>query len=256
MILIRSLLFIALFYLVTTILAILGLPYLAFDRLAVQSLARIWVRASLWLLDKICGVKVEFRGLENLPQGACLIAAKHQSTLETLALPLAAHDFSFVLKRELVAIPIFGWYLQRAEQVAIDRAKRGQALPDLNRQVREALAQGRQIIIFPEGTRRPTGAPAQYKSGVAHLYAAAGAACVPVALNTGLFWPRRSILLRPGVAVIAFLEPIGPGLDKQSFMRLLESRIETATAKLIAETLVADPSLESALARREDAAAH
>ncbi len=247
---IRSLLFTTLFYLTTTVLALVGLPYLAFDRHAVQNLARIWVRASLWLLDKICGIKVEFRGLENLPRGACLIAAKHQSTLETLALTLAAHDFSFVLKRELVAIPIFGWYLNRAEQVAIDRAKRGQALPDLNRQVREALAQDRQIIIFPEGTRRPVNAAPQYKAGVAHLYADAGAICVPVALNSGLFWPRGNGLRRPGAATIAFLEPIEPGLDKQSFMSLLESRIESATAKLIAEALAADPSLGGSSAQQ------
>ncbi|WP_026605763.1 lysophospholipid acyltransferase family protein [Methylocapsa acidiphila] len=252
---IRSHLFTALFYLLTAVLAILGLPYLAFNRLAVQSLARIWVSASLWLLEKICRIKVEFRGLENLPAGACLIAAKHQSTLETLALPLAAHDFSFVLKRELVAIPIFGWYLQRAEQVAIDRAKRGQALSDLNRQVRQALAQGRQIIIFPEGTRRPVDAPLQYKAGVAHLYVEAGAVCVPVALNTGLFWPRGNGLRRPGTAVIAFLEPIGTGLDKQSFMTALETRIEAATAKLVAEALAADPSLKGAAGQPRNVAA-
>jgi 1-acyl-sn-glycerol-3-phosphate acyltransferase len=254
MILTRSLLFHLLFYLLTTALAILGLPILLLDRRAVQKLARFWTASSIWLLAKICGTKVEFRGLEHLPQGGCIIAAKHQSTLETLALTTITNDFSYVLKRELLAIPIFGWYLKGAGQIAIDRAKRGQALADLTKQVFDAIAQGRQIFIFPEGTRKTAGAPPDYKSGVAHLCAATSAICVPVALNTGLFWPRQGLSIRPGVAVIAFLEPIGPGVDKQSFMKLLQDRIEFATAQIIAEALAADPALQSALSGRLDAA--
>jgi 1-acyl-sn-glycerol-3-phosphate acyltransferase len=254
MILLRSLLFHVAFYLTTTVLAIVGLPVLLMDRQRVQVYAKFWTGTTIWLLEKICGTKIEWRGLENLPRGACIIAAKHQSTLETMALTTKGADFSYILKRELTAIPIFGWYLKGAGQVAIDRAKRGQALPDLTRQVREAVAQGRQMIIFPDGTRKPVGAAPEYKSGVAHLYAETGAICVPVALNTGLFWPRRSLSIHPGRVTIAFLEPIAPGLDKQSFMQLLESRIETATAQLIAEAIAVDPSLKSALLKQEDAA--
>ncbi|WP_036264686.1 lysophospholipid acyltransferase family protein [Methylocapsa aurea] len=250
MILLRSLLFILLFYLLTTVLAILGLPVLLLSRHAVQNLARFWARSSIWLLDKICRTKVEFRGLEHLPQGGCIIAAKHQSTLETLALTTITSDFSYVLKRELLSIPIFGWYLKGAEQIALDRAKRGQALADLTKQVSEAVAKGRQIFIFPEGTRKAAGAPPDYKSGVAHLYVSTSAICAPVALNSGLFWPRRGLSIQPGVAVIAFLEPIQPGLDKQGFMSLLQDRIEAATADLIAESLANDPSLKNALAER------
>jgi 1-acyl-sn-glycerol-3-phosphate acyltransferase len=249
MILLRSLLFHAAFYLATTVLAILGLPVLLMDRHRVQAYAKFWTGTSVWLLEIICGTKVVWRGLENLPRGACIIAAKHQSALETLALTIKGADFSYILKRELTAIPIFGWYLKGAGQVAIDRAKRGQALPDLTRQVREAMEQGRQIIIFPEGTRKPVGAPPEYKSGVAHLYVDTGAVCVPVALNTGLYWPRRSLSINPGTVTITFLEPIAPGLDKQSFLQLLESRIEAATAELIHEALAADPSLKRARAR-------
>ncbi len=175
---------------------------------AVQGLARLWARSSLWLLDKICGAKVEFRGLEHLPKGACIIAAKHQSALETFAITTQMDDFTFVLKRELLAIPLFGWYLKRAEQIAIERARRGQALSDLTRQVQEALAQGRQVFIFPEGTRKAAGAPPDYKPGVAHLCAASGALCVPVALNSGLFWAPRGWQRRPGRVVIEFLAPI------------------------------------------------
>lgn len=252
MLLIRSILFNSLFYLLTTALAILGLPLLFMGRGAVQNLARFWTRASIWLLDKICGLRVEFRGLDHLPKGACIIAAKHQSALETLALTTVTNDFTYVLKRELMSIPIFGWYLKGAGQVAIDRAKRGQALADLARQVREAVAEDRQIFIFPEGTRKAAGAAPDYKSGVAHLYVATEAICVPVALNTGLFWPRRGFLRRGGVVVIEFLPPIAPGLDKQSFMHVLESRIETATDALIAQAIAANPSLKTALRPRLD----
>ncbi|MGO9849703.1 MAG: lysophospholipid acyltransferase family protein [Methylocella sp.] len=249
MILLRSLFFQTAFYLTTAVFAIVGLPVLLMDRHRVQAYAKFWTGTEVWLLEKICGIRLVWRGLENLPHGACLIAAKHQSTLETMALTTKGADFSYILKRELTAIPIFGWYLKGAGQVAIDRAKRGQALPDLTRQVREAMEQGRQIIIFPEGTRKPVGAPPEYKSGVSHLYADTGAVCVPVALNTGLFWPRHSLSIHPGTVTIAFLQPIEPGLDKQRFLQLLESRVEAATAELINEAVAAHPSLKRARAR-------
>ncbi len=254
MILIRSLLFNFLFYVNVTVLAFLGLPTLFMKRDAVQELARVWARNSLWLLDKICGTKVEFRGRENLPPGACIIAAKHQSALETFAVTTVMGDFTFVLKRELMAIPFFGWYLRGAEQIGIERAKRGQALADLTRQAREAIAQGRKVFIFPEGTRKAAGAPADYKPGVAHLCVATGAICVPAAVNSGLFWPRRGLLRRPGRVVIEFLAPIAPDPNKAQFMRLLESRIETATARLIAEAIEKDPTLAEALAPNPEAA--
>jgi 1-acyl-sn-glycerol-3-phosphate acyltransferase len=244
MILLRSLAFHTAFYLWTTVLAIVGLPVLVMGRQKAQAYAKFWTGSSVWLIEKICKTKILWRGLENLPRGACIIASKHQSALETLALTTKGADFSYILKRELMAIPVFGWYLKGTGQVAIDRAKRGQALPDLTRQVREAIAQGRQIIIFPEGTRKHAGAPPEYKSGVSYLYTDTGAVCVPVALNTGLFWPRRGLSIHPGTVTIAFLEPIAPGLDKQSFLQLLESRIETATAELINGALAADPSLK------------
>ncbi|MGI8569944.1 MAG: lysophospholipid acyltransferase family protein [Methylocella sp.] len=249
MILLRSLAFHTTFYLWTTVLSLAGLPVLVKGRHRVQAYAKFWTGSSVWLLEKICKTKVVWRGLENLPRGGCIIAAKHQSALETLALTTKGADFSYILKRELIAIPVFGWYLKGAGQVAIDRAKRGQALPDLTRQVSEAIAQGRQMIIFPEGTRKRVGAPPEYKSGVGYLYTDTGAVCVPVALNTGLYWPRRGLSIHPGRVTIAFLDAIAPGLDKQSFLRLLEERIEAGTAELIAEALAADPSLKRALVR-------
>jgi 1-acyl-sn-glycerol-3-phosphate acyltransferase len=247
MILLRSLAYHAAFYLWTAFLAIVGLPILLMNRNRVQDYAKFWTSSAVWLLEKICGTKVEWRGLENLPRGACLIASKHQSALETLALTTKGGDFGFILKRELMGIPVFGWYLKGAGQVGIDRGKPSQALADLARQAREAIAQGRQLIIFPEGTRKAVGSPPDYKAGIAYLYRETGAVCVPVALNTGLFWPRRSRLIKPGKVTIAFLAPIAPGLDKKTFIQLLERRIETATSQLIEEALAADPSLRSAL---------
>lgn len=245
MLLLRSLLFHASFYLMTAGLAIIGLPVLLLNRHGVQAYAKFWTGSAVWLLEKICNTKVEWRGLENLPKGACIIASKHQSALETQALTTKGADFSFILKHELMAIPVFGWYLKRAGQLGIDRAERAQALRDLARQARGAIAQGRQLIIFPEGTRKPVGNTPDYKSGIAFLYTETKAVCIPVALNTGLFWPRRSIVIRPGKATIAFLEPIAPGYDKKTFMQLLQSRIEAATAELVFEALAADPSLKS-----------
>jgi 1-acyl-sn-glycerol-3-phosphate acyltransferase len=253
MILLRSLVFHAAFYLTTTVLALAGLPVLVMGRHRVQAYAKFWTGSAVWLLEKICGTRVMWRGLENLPRGGCIIAAKHQSALETLALTTKGADFSYILKRELMAIPVFGWYLKGAGQVAINRAKRGRALPDLTRKVREAIAEGRQMIIFPEGTRKPAGAPPEYKSGVGYLYADTEAVCVPVALNTGLFWPRHSLSIHPGSVTIAFLEPIARGVDKSRFLKLLEERIEAGTAELIAEALAADPLLKPELARPDSA---
>ncbi len=247
MILLRSLLFHTSFYLLTAVLAIIGLPILLLDRHHVQSYAKFWTGSTVWLLEKICNVRVEWHGLENLAPGACIIASKHQSTLETMALTTKSADFSFILKRELVAIPLLGWYLKGAGQLGIDRSKGARALSDLARQARAAIEQGRQLIIFPEGTRKPVGNTPDYKPGVALLYSETNAPCIPVALNTGLFWPRHGLIIRPGKTTIAFLPPIGPGHDKKTFLQLLESRIETAAAELAAEALAADPALKSAL---------
>lgn len=243
MLYIRSMVFNVLFYVVLIGLLVFGLPILAMNRHAVFWLARLWGRASIWLLDKICGVKVEFRGLENIPQGGYIIAPKHQSIWETFALLLHAPDFSYVLKRELTWLPLFGQYLWRAEQIAIDRARGKSALNQVVARARQLLADKRQLFIFPEGTRRPVAAPPAYKFGVAQVYTECKAPCLPVALNSGLFWPRRSFLRRPGTIVVEYLEPIAPGLDRQTFLDLLQERIETRTNALVNDALALDPSL-------------
>jgi 1-acyl-sn-glycerol-3-phosphate acyltransferase len=244
----RSLLFNVAFYFNLIVLMILGLPVLFVGRRGVFALARLWGRSSLWLLENICGLKVEFRGLQNIPRGGYIIASKHQSILETFALLLHAPDFAYVLKRELTFIPFFGWYLKGAEQIGIDRSSGRSAVSILSDRATAVLNAGRQIFIFPEGTRRVPGAPPQYKFGVAKLYEDTGAPCLPVALNTGLFWGRRGFLRRAGVAVIEYLPPIGPGLTRDAFIATLQSSIEAQCNRLNADALAKDPSLVRVLA--------
>ncbi|MGE7416604.1 lysophospholipid acyltransferase family protein [Methylobacterium tarhaniae] len=232
--LVRSILFTLAFYLVTIAFLIGGLPALA-TRRSVVWLAQTWGRVTLRLLDAIVGLRVEFRGLEHRPAGAVLVAAKHQSALETLALVTVLDDFSYILKRELMWLPLFGWYLARSEMVAIDRSKGSRALALMNEEAAAAMADGRRLIIFPEGTRRAPGAPPAYKYGVVHMYDRLGVPCLPVALNTGVFWGRRRLTYRPGTAVIEFLPVIPPGLPRDRFYAELQERIETASDALVRE---------------------
>jgi 1-acyl-sn-glycerol-3-phosphate acyltransferase len=210
-----------------------------------RSVARWWARTNLKLLKAIVGITLEIRGREHIPQGAALIAVKHQSALETFALMPELPDPAFVLKRELLELPLFGWFLKRIGVIAVNRAAGSKALGDLLVQSQKATALGRQVVIFPEGTRRPIGAPPDYKSGVALLYKRLNVACVPVAINTGVFWPKNAPVWRRGRAVIEFLEPIPPGLDRHVFERLLRSRIEQASAALVAEAQGSQEALAS-----------
>ncbi|NEU10796.1 1-acyl-sn-glycerol-3-phosphate acyltransferase [Methylobacterium sp. BTF04] len=233
MLIVRSIAFNIAFYCVTTLIAVGGLPTLV-SRRGVIRLAQMWGRITLWLLRVIGGITVEFRGLETIPPGAVLVAAKHQSALETLALVTVFPDFAYILKRELLWIPLIGWYLSRSGMVAIDRAKGARAMGAMNEAAAEAIRNGRQLIIFPEGTRRAPGAKPAYKLGITHLYAALGVPCVPVALDTGLHWPRRSLVRRPGTTIIEFLPSIPHGLDRTRFLDVVQDRIETASNLLLA----------------------
>jgi 1-acyl-sn-glycerol-3-phosphate acyltransferase len=234
-VIVRSILFNILFYLNLVVLLVVALFTLALPRRAVLKMAELWGRVSVWLLRVVCGTKVELRGLENLPKGALIVAAKHQSTWETFALLRLFDDFTFIVKRELMWIPIFGWCMWKGGMIPVDRGAGSQALTDMTARAKREIRSGRQLIIFPEGTRRAPGAEPRYKFGVAHLYAEVGAPCVPVALNSGLFWPRRALLRLPGTIVVEFLPPIMPGLNKDEFLRRLQTDIETATARLLAE---------------------
>lgn len=234
-VLVRSIIFNVLFYLNLIVQMIVATPTLAMPRRAILSVVRFWARTNIWLLRLVCGVNVEFRGLDKIPPGALLVASKHQSLWETFALFPLFVDPAFILKRELLWIPFFGWYSWKAGMIPVDRGKRSQALAGLGVSVRQELARGRQIVIFPEGTRRAPGAEPSYKYGIVHLYAETGVACLPIALNSGLFWPRRSFRRYPGTVIVEVLDPISPGLDKKDFAARLQQTIEAATVRLIAE---------------------
>ncbi len=235
LILVRSIVFNALFYLNTLAWLILGLPTFFLPYRATIWIAKSWARVNLVLLRVVAGIDCEVRGREKIPSGPLIVASKHQSAWETFALLPLFDNPLFIVKRELMWIPFFGWLMRKGRMVPVDRSAGSQALVDMTERARVELADGRQLIIFPEGTRRPAGAEPRYKFGVAHLYAAAGAPCLPVALNSGLFWPRRSIRLRPGTVIVEILDPIAPGLDKDAFFKRLQHEVETATARLLAE---------------------
>jgi len=234
-VIVRSVIFNLLFYLTLAAYLVAALPTLLLPRRYVLAVARAWARTNLWLLRVVCGIKADFRGLEKIPRGGAIIASKHQSMWETFALLPYVDDPTFILKRELMWIPLFGWCLWKAQMIPVNRGARGPALATMTERAKGEVQRGRQIIIFPEGTRRPPGAEPQYKFGVAHLYAESGVPCVPVALNSGLFWPRRSFRRFPGTIVVQVCEPIAPGLDKSAFIARLQEVIETASAKLLEE---------------------
>jgi 1-acyl-sn-glycerol-3-phosphate acyltransferase len=233
MIWLRSILFNVAFYIVLTVVCIVALPTLIMPYMYVVRVAKFWGQINLWLLNVICNVKYEFRGFERAPKGALLVAAKHQSVWETFALFNMFDDPLYILKRELMWIPLFGWYTWKARMVAVDRSKGSQALTDMIARAKAEIGGRRQIIIFPEGTRRPAGAEPKYKYGVVHLYEALGVPCLPVALNSGVFWPRRTLLRYPGTVVVEMLQPIPPGLDRDEFFQRLQNTIEPATARLV-----------------------
>jgi 1-acyl-sn-glycerol-3-phosphate acyltransferase len=232
---VRSILFNLLFYLNLIAHLFAALPTLVMPRGVLLSVVRFWARTNLWLLRVVCGITAEFRGLERIPDGPLLVAAKHQSTWETFALMLVFGDPAFILKRELMWLPLFGWFAWKAGMIPVDRGARSQALAAIAARAAIELARNRQIVIFPEGTRRRPLAEPAYKYGVVHLYDQAGVRCVPVALNSGLFWPRRTFYRHPGTIVVECLDPIAPGLDKQAFFDLLQQTIEGASARLIEE---------------------
>jgi 1-acyl-sn-glycerol-3-phosphate acyltransferase len=233
--LVRSILFNVLFYANLTVHQIVALPTLALPYPVERAFIRSYARSSLWLLRMICGTRVEWRGLENIPRGACIVACKHQSLWETFALYAILDDPTYVLKRELMWIPFFGWYMWKAGLIAVDRSAGMRALKRMRARAQQELERGRQVVIFPEGTRRAPGAEPSYKPGVVHLYAMAGVACVPLALNSGLFWPRRSWRRFPGTVLVEALKPIAPGLEGRAFLGRLQNALEEATARLVQE---------------------
>jgi len=230
----RSVAFNISFYLNLVLHIVAALPTFVLPRRAFMTVAKSWGRTSNTLLA-VAGIRVEMRGLEKIPQGALLVASKHQSFWEAFTLLTLFDDPAFIVKRELMWIPFFGWCLWKAKQVPVDRKAKGGAMAGMIESARAALAEGRQIIIFPEGTRTAPGAEPAYKGGITSLYGATGVSCLPVALNSGVFWPRRKFLRYRGTIVLEVLDPIPPGLDRQAFAARVQADIEAATARLVAE---------------------
>lgn len=208
-------------------------PALLMPHAAAMGVIKIWARIVLFGLRWIMGVRVEVRGLEYRPIGAALIAPKHQSMLDIVAQFTVLHDPCFVLKKELMWTPFLGWFAWKTKMIAVDRQGHAKALKDMARQARDRLAEGRQIIIFPEGTRTEPGAPGAYKPGVAAIYRDLEATCALVATNSGVHWPAHGFKRYPGKVVFEFLEPAPAGLKRGAFMQLIESRIEPASAALL-----------------------
>lgn len=238
----RSVLFNIAFYLANAIQMIFWTPIFFFlPRQFAWHIPRLWAKSLLWVQHVCIGSRYEFRGLENIPKDRpFIVAAKHQSNWETYTGLLFLDDPSYILKRELMFVPLFGWYMAKMKVVAINRKRGSQALADMTAKAHVQYREGRKIIIYPEGTRTAAGAEPHYKYGITHLYHELDANILPVAVNSGLFWPRKSFLLYPGTIVMEFLPVIEPGLSKKEFAAELENRIETATANLIAEAAASD----------------
>jgi 1-acyl-sn-glycerol-3-phosphate acyltransferase len=236
----RGLAFNVAFFAWTAIAGIIGLPFLIAPRAVTMRFGQFWAHIVLVLLRIIVGLDHEIRGLDRIPRGGCIIAMKHQSAWDTLILHVVLSDFAAVVKRELLLVPFYGWYAARAGSIAIDRKAGARALRRMVAAARPVAAQGRPIVIFPEGTRVAPGARLPYQPGVAALYQALALPLVPAAVDSGYFWGRRSFVKRPGRIVLEFLDPIPPGWPRRRVMAELEQRIETAAAVLLREAQALD----------------
>lgn len=228
---IRSLTFNVCGVLLTVILCILFLPFLAFPIRYMLWIPTFWTSCIFFLLKHITHLTFEVRG--DIPKKPGLIASKHQSTFETFVFHKILKMPVYFLKKELLNIPLIGWYLKKAGMIPLNRYHRGIPFKSLCLKANQVLEAGTNIILFPEGTRTPPGKTIPYKPGISLFYQTLNVNVTPVALNSGLFWGRRSFLKRPGCVVIEFLPPISPGLDPKVFLTLLETQIEEKSKELL-----------------------
>lgn len=233
----RGLILVLWTYGLMAVVGLLGAPAAALGpRRWTLAIMHFYLRLELAGARLICGLRAEIRG--PVPQGAVIVAAKHQSFLDIMILTHALARPRFVMKQSLVWAPVLGFYAKRMGCVAIDRSARGKALRAMV-DAAAADAEPGQLVIFPQGTRVAPGVDAPWKSGVAALQDGLGLPIVPVATNAGHFWPRSGVSRRPGAAVIEFLDPIPPGLPRAELMALLKARIEPASARLLDEARAA-----------------
>ncbi|MBI4184861.1 MAG: 1-acyl-sn-glycerol-3-phosphate acyltransferase [Proteobacteria bacterium] len=242
----RALLFNLAFYAATAVLGVLYLPFLALPGRWMHHGTRFWIRLTFALLRVVVGLDWRVRGAENRPAGPAVYACKHQSAWETMVFYLLFDDPAYVMKRELFRIPFYGWYTRKARSIGVDRGAGAAALRSLLRGAEAALAEGRSIVIFPEGTRTPPGEGRPPQPGVAALYQRLPVPLVPVALNSGLFWPRRRFGKWPGTITLEFLPAIEPGLERKEFARRLEDALNSASRRLEREAGFRPPAGEDA----------
>ena len=236
MLIFRSLAFNIAFYVSLIVQMIVWSPYyFLVSRDRAWLVPKFWARSSLWLMDKIAGTKSEITGVENLPEGSFILAPKHQSFWDAIAFFPYLRDPLYILKRELMWIPFFGWYIAKMRMIPVNRGKRSIALKQVAIDTKREMAHDRQLIIYPEGTRRAPGDEPAYKYGIVELYSQLGLPVVPVAHVAGLWWPRRKFLRYPGTIKAHFLTPIPAGLGKEEFMRRLTSETEAACDQMLVE---------------------
>ncbi len=217
----------------TALLAVGYLPLLLAPRRVVVAATKAWLAGLRWLAARVAGVRVRVEGMDTLPAGPVIIAAKHQSALDTFVFHGLLSDPVYVLKRELFRIPLVGWYMKASGMIGIDRSAGASALRTMLEACGEALAEGRQIIVFPEGTRVAPGQRRPYHPGVAALYARfPDVPVIPVALNTGLLWRRKALIKIPGTVTVRMLAPMPAGLDRRAMLKALSERIEDACLAL------------------------
>ncbi len=231
----RSIVFNLVLFVWGVFVGILTLPVLMMPPETVRKTGAWWSGTVIWLAKVICGINWEVRGLDNVPKGPVIFASKHQSMWDTLFFPAFFDQPSAIAKAELRWLPFYGWVSHRAGAIWVDRKAGGAAIRAMIRGAQRTIGQGRPIFIFPQGTRTPPGEKSPYQPGVAALYTSVGIPVVPVALNSGMFWGRRSFIKQPGTLIVECLPVIEPGLDRKTFMAMLEERIETASDRLEAE---------------------
>jgi 1-acyl-sn-glycerol-3-phosphate acyltransferase len=197
----------------------------------------LWAKGDLWILRVVAGQRMRVIGQDNVPDAPALIASKHQAEWETMALLPILPRSVVILKKELLAIPLYGWYARHFGMIPIDRSAGSSSLKKLAVDAEKALKRGAQVVIFPEGTRRPVGAGPDYKPGAVFLYDKLKVPMVPVALNSGLLWPRRRFVRYPGTVTVSFLPPIPPGLPRAEARARLEAAIEAETERLVREAV-------------------
>ena len=233
---VRSLLFDLVFYVGTGVFVASLTPLVFFSEKFTFKLVQIWSHGFFWSCKYILGLDYRLEGLENLPDGPCIVASKHQSVWETFIFNHIFDHPSMVYKKELSYIPFFGQFLKYVGSTLVDRKAGIKAIKMLNEQAAKVLAQGRKLVIFPEGTRGTIGQPGQYQPGLAGIYTGLDAPVVLCTVNSGLFWGRRSLFKKPGTIVLRFLPPIQPGLKRKEFTQLFESQLEEASMQLYRET--------------------